>query len=82
MCCITHHYNHCSRPEDSADFIRAECIIRNYPAINNTLQLAEMGLNGVINAFTDIYVIGSDAISGKLNTIYLSAFLLHISITF
>ena len=31
-----------SRPEDySRDFLRVECSIKNYPPINNTLELAE-----------------------------------------
>ena len=56
-----------SRPEDTFDTIRVECILQNYPADNNTLQLAEMGLNGVIATLSSasIFINSSEIISGK-----------------
>lgn len=57
-----------SRPEDSLDSIRVECLLQNIPADNNTLQLAEIGLNGVVSATSalSIFVNDSDVISGKI----------------
>ena len=53
-----------SRPEDPVDSIRAECIIQNYPADNNTLQLAEMAVIGIASRLFFIVIDGTSVTSG------------------
>ena len=53
-----------SRPGDSFDSVRAECIIRNYPADNNTLQLAEIAVAGIALRLS-IVIENSSVISGE-----------------
>lgn len=53
-----------SRPGDPFDSVRAECIIRNYPADNNTLQLAEMAVAGVASRLSFVVIDNSSVSSG------------------
>ena len=53
-----------SRPEDPFDSIRAECIIRNHPADNNTLELAEMAVAGIATGLSFIVIDNSSVTSG------------------
>ena len=57
----------CSRPEDGLDSIRVECTLQNYPADSDTLQLAQLGLGGLISTLSSLslFVNASDVISGK-----------------
>lgn len=59
----------CSRPEDGIDSVRVECTFQNYPADNNTLELAERTLNALLLASARdgmIFFNNSGALSGKL----------------
>ncbi len=53
-----------SRPGDPIDSIRTECIIRNHPADNNTLELAELALAGVALSLSFIVIDNSSITSG------------------
>ncbi len=46
------------------DSIRAECIIRNYPADNNTLQLAEVAVIGIASRLSFIIINDASVTSG------------------
>ena len=54
-----------SRPEDPIDSIRAECIIRNHPADNITLELAEMAVAGIATRLPFIVIDNSSVTSGQ-----------------
>ena len=64
--CVTIDYHNIisSRPEDPFDSIRAECIIRNHPAENNTLELAEMAVAGIASSLSFIVIDNSSVTSG------------------
>ena len=53
-----------SRPGDPIDSIRTECIIRNHPADNNTLELAEIALAGIALRLSIIVIDNSSVTSG------------------
>ena len=53
-----------SRPGDPFDSIRAECIILNHPADNNTLELAEMAVAGIATRLPFIVIDNSSVTSG------------------